>query len=226
MNFIKNNSGVIAVIALIIAVIGVFTPVGKSVIKSFGATPQNCGGTVTCFTDLAVNNFYNTAVQYLGGSTLATSYSSQVVTGTCATASTTLFAIANPYSATSTATSIVLFGTQGATTTDMVVGTSTTAFVSGAATNVSTVNANFLALTSVATSTQFYFVSGDTKYSFNEGTTTTTGGVPMVNQAKITLAPGESLVGYSTSTWSGSGNGNASIPSIPTSCTYKVEFRK
>lgn len=31
MNFIKNNSGVIAVIALIIAVIGVFTPAGKIV---------------------------------------------------------------------------------------------------------------------------------------------------------------------------------------------------
>lgn len=32
MNFIKNNSGVIAVIALVIAVIGVYTPVGRSVL--------------------------------------------------------------------------------------------------------------------------------------------------------------------------------------------------
>lgn len=32
MNFIKNNSGVIAVIALVIAVIGIYTPVGKSVL--------------------------------------------------------------------------------------------------------------------------------------------------------------------------------------------------
>lgn len=36
MDFIKQNSGVIATVALIIALVGVFTPVGKSVISSFG----------------------------------------------------------------------------------------------------------------------------------------------------------------------------------------------
>lgn len=36
MNFIKQNSGVVAVIALIIAIIGIYTPVGKSVSNLIG----------------------------------------------------------------------------------------------------------------------------------------------------------------------------------------------
>lgn len=36
MNFIQKNTGVIAVVALIIAIIGVFTPAGKIVSNAFG----------------------------------------------------------------------------------------------------------------------------------------------------------------------------------------------
>lgn len=37
MNFIKNNAGLIGVVALIIAIIGVFTPFGQSAVSQFGA---------------------------------------------------------------------------------------------------------------------------------------------------------------------------------------------
>lgn len=54
MKFLKDNAGVIATVALIIAIVGVFTPAGQSLIKSFGgvtnydevdATAIKIGGT-------------------------------------------------------------------------------------------------------------------------------------------------------------------------------------
>lgn len=54
MNFIQKNSGVIATVALVIALVGVFTPVGQSVVSKLGgvtnydevdATAIKIGGT-------------------------------------------------------------------------------------------------------------------------------------------------------------------------------------
>ncbi len=67
--------------------------------KSFGNTayPQNCGGSVTCFTDLSVGNAYTNLTAWLGGSTDITARQQQVTSGTCNAgfyaASSTLFAV-------------------------------------------------------------------------------------------------------------------------------------
>lgn len=149
---------------------------------------------------------------------------SQIPTvGSCATGTTTLFAIPNPHAATSTVFFGELYGTQGATTTDIVIGTSTAAGISLNNTFASGVKENYFALTKVATSSQFFAIAGQTKYSPEIATTTNANGVAVVQANSITVGPNEMLFGYSTSTFSGSGNGNttASTASAPSSCTYK-----
>lgn len=149
------------------------------------------------------------------------------ITGTCNVASTTLFSIANPFAGTSFATSTVIYGeiygTNGATTTDIVIGTSTAAGLPMTNTFSSGLKANFLALSSVATSTQFFAIAGEIKYSFAQATTTTALGAAAVQQPSIILGPTDVLYGYATSTYAGQGNGNTTAATAPTpsSCTYK-----
>lgn len=144
------------------------------------------------------------------------------VVGSCnsgTTASSTLFDIPNPFSSgSSTIMWFNLSGTQGATTTDIVVGTSTTSFVSQSATGVvatSTLKETYLGASVIATGTAFSLTAGAT-FSFNPGT--------YINNVLMVLGPTEHLLGMSTSTYGTARNGGTTTPTIqvPASCTYKA----
>jgi hypothetical protein len=149
------------------------------------------------------------------------------ISGVCNTATTTLFNIPNPFAGYPVSTSTVIFfelyGTNGATTTDIVVGTSTPAGLPISNTFASGLKEKLLALTNVATSSQFFAIAGQTLYSQNIGTTTDVRGVSVNQAATITLGPNDSLYGYATSSFTGSGNGGIGALTIPTvsSCFYK-----
>lgn len=176
---------------------------------------SNCGGSVTCFTDLSVGNFWATGmVAYGPGTTAATELQETVLVGTCATGTSTPFDLANPFSATSTVTIESLDVVGQATTTSLSIGTTTKS--SGlASTDLSPTLAN---AASIATGTEAFIISGVTAGLGSGQVSSGTG-----SQAKIVLGPNERIGAFATSTATGAGAANYS-PAL-TSCTYKIRVR-
>ena len=144
-----------------------------------------------------------------------------VVIGPCITSSSTIFAFQNPVAATSTLTLFNLWGTNGATSTDIVVATSTSQYVPATA-SVSNLGENILGMSTVGTSTQFYSVAGQ---SIGPGTGyNSASGASYKTNMYTVLGPNEWVVGFASSTYTSSRAGalGAGLYSIPTSCVYKA----
>lgn len=151
---------------------------------------------------------------FLGNTTAAGSIGSIASTGSCNAgsyaASSTLFAVANPFAATSTVTLQVISGTGQATTTSLAVGTSTTA------TGVATTIGGTLANISAGTTTPFWTSGG-----------VTVGSAGYVSAGAntfrtIVVGPNDFVVAVGTSTATGAGAANYS-PGL--SCAYKMEWK-
>lgn len=148
------------------------------------------------------------------------SVASYATVGTCADGSTTLFGLANPFSATSTAQLVALSGTDGTTTIDILVGTSTIA-TAPAGSNLA--SPTLLKATLIATSTPFYTSSG---VAVGPGTGYTE---PGTTNYTIAVGPSEYLVGQATSSYPGaSATGVSGITNAANTfnCTYKVLWMK
>lgn len=151
---------------------------------------------------------------FVGGSTAASSVGTTVSTGTCNAgsyaASSTLFAVASPFTATSTATLQVITGTGQATTSTLLVGTSTLS------TGVPTTIGGTLVNATISTSTPFWtsggVLAGSAGYNSPGANTFRT----------IVVGPSEFVVGEATSTATGVGAAQYT-PGV--SCTYKIEWR-
>ncbi len=232
INYIKANHLSLLIIAFL-----VFS-------SFFGAASQTPGFGVSPPANLTITSnpyqFNNTTIGVRTASTTVTNaltigtgggLATRVSAGACITSTSTIFAATNPFSATSTA-AVTLWGTQGATTTDILVGTSTNATAgTGLAVATSSVNASLIGAFNVSTSSQFYFVSGITNVSSTGGFTAANSGTYPTSMATILVAPGGSIVGFSTSTWGGqtagvngaTGSGKLGVPS---SCNYKVTWNR
>lgn len=153
--------------------------------------------------------------------TSVSSGSGIMVTTPCAAGTSSLAFIQSPFvGATSTVTFFKITGTNGATSTDILVGTSTvSALATGAAT--SSLSENVLGMFNVPTSTQFLSVAGST-IGPSAGYNSASGGTYRTN-AYTTIAPNEGLLVFATSTFGGTRNGGtgASQVAIPASCTIE-----
>lgn len=217
INKIKEWSGVIALVAVVLFLI--LNGSGKSPAR-LGGVINNCGGTVTCYTDLGVTNgLYVAAQSWLGGNTDATAVSTQTSVGTISgtnsgvsySASSTLFSAVNPYSATSTA-SITLYDVVGqATTSSLQVGTST-ALQGLSSTSVSKSLVNAI---TIATTTHYDIVSGlTTNADASAGSNST---------FRIVVAPNVAVSAFATTTAGGNQAANY-IPGL--SGTYKIVWSR
>lgn len=140
----------------------------------------------------------------------------------CNAASSTLGFIQTPFTgATSTAENITIHGLQGATTTDMLIGTSTQPSWIGGAT--STVAENVMGLFSVTAGTQFMSMAG-APLGPGTGYTSPSGGTYKTNAA-IVVGPNEGLLAIATTTNPSSKNGTTT-PTVaaPQSCTIDVTW--
>lgn len=179
--------------------------------------PANCGGTVTCFTDVAANNVFASVESWLGGSTDATALQRTVTTVNCSAgiyaASSTLAATLNPFNATSTASITRFFGTGQATTSNLLIGTSTAATgLISTSVSPSLVNST----NGLATTTSVFIMSGGTSAIGTGQVTSGTGTV-----GKIVVGPSEYVSAFSTSTASTVGAANY-VPGQ--SCYYTIEW--
>lgn len=149
--------------------------------------------------------------------------------GACSTASSTLFAVQNPFNGTNgfangtTTAYITLYGNQGATTTDILVGTSTVSAVAASGAT-STLAETLVGAFGVPTSSPFYISSGNTNV-FPRASALTGSTNLYVNNSEIVVGVSQYLLGFSTSTYLGGantgGNGAGQV-STPASCTYKI----
>lgn len=191
--------------------------------QSFGAVN---GGNVTNFDAVqTINGYWVGVVKVLGvlssgysvssiGSSAGTLDSSAAVGTSCNTASSTLFAVAPPSSATSTVSLIVMNIGGNATTSNLLVGTSTKS-TGLAASDVAPALVN--SSNGVSSSTVVWTSSGSV-----------TGGGGFIasgtgTQLRIPVKPGEFVVGFSTSTATGGGAAQYS-PGF-TTCTYKILYQ-
>lgn len=199
----------VALVAVLIIAIGayMFPTQTKEVMTNVGSSASDIQNTL--YSGIV------TTQMFIGGTTAASSIGTVVSTGSCNTgayaASTTEFAIANPFNATSTVILQVIAGTGQATTTTFQVGTSTasTGIVS---TTISPTMANF----SAATTSPFWVSGGITVGSagyLSAGANTF---------HTIVLSPNEFVVGFATTTATG-GGASAFTPGV--ACTYKLEWK-
>lgn len=202
----NRNLWIGLVVIGIIAICALFLP---KVQKSFGAAPQNCGGTVTCFTDMAAGNVFTTVEAWLGGSTDATARQQILSSGTCSLSSSVMFTVANPFTSTSTAEIQVENVVGQATSTTFSVATSSSTGLN-AQTTTGLINSGLVATSSTGT-----FVSGVT-YGSNGANSAGTSA-----QGKMLVAPSDFVSGYATSTYTGA----ASVGYVPgVSCIYKITW--
>lgn len=138
------------------------------------------------------------------------------VTGNCNTASSTLFSLQPPNNASSTLAFFKVTGTQGATTTDIVVATSSTPYTSGFTQATSTLAENIMGLAGVAANSKFESVAGVLMGSA-KGYTSPKGNTYATN-AMVEVGPTDSVIAFSTTTNVSGGGPNIAIPS----CTYKA----
>ncbi len=205
----KLKIGLAAVIAILLMIVILDHLPMKAITPVAGGTAQNCGGSVTCFTDLAANNLFAATEMWFTGSTDATAKAIIVSVGTLNTgtyaASSTVFAVANPFAATSTAEIEIKSGTGQATSTTLSVATSSPAML---AAGLARTGANSLGPTSlinsatIATSSAFDLFSG-----------ISTGSVSAISPgsgsvAKVIVGPNDSIAGFATSTAVGSAAAN------------------
>jgi hypothetical protein len=145
------------------------------------------------------------------------------VKGSCNTASSTILAIANPWQATSTLVHFSILGTMGATTTDLVVATSTIASPAYTTTTAtSSLGENILGA-QIAANAQFFSVAGVSLGAGTGYTNPTLNG--FVSNRAVGIGPSEYVIGFATSTAAaGAGGRGAGQVSVPSSCTYEAVF--
>lgn len=179
------------------------------------------GGNVTDYSAVnVVTGYWQNSVQILG--TLSTGFtelilgsSSGVITqtatvGSCNSASSTLFAVLNPFSATSTATLVSLQAVGNATTSQLAVGTSTTS------TGLGSVSQSLVASTTVATSSAFFIASG---IASGSGASYLTPATPLMRS--IVVGPSQYVAGYA-----GASSQGTQYTSGFTSCTYSIRWER
>jgi len=194
----------VALVAVaIIAIGGYFFPQTKAIFGNAATDIQN-----TVYSGLT------TAQLFIGNGSVAGSIGSTISTGSCNAgayaASSTLFAVANPFNATSTVTLQVISGTGQATTSSMLVGTST------ASTGIATTLGGTLANFSAATTSPFWVSGGVTVGSAGY----TSAGANTFRT--IVVSPSEFVVAEATSTAT-AGGAAAYTPGV--ACTYKLEWK-
>ncbi len=205
MTKVKLAIGVILV-AIVIAI--VYLLGHKAAVGTYGAISPT-DGSATNFTEITASVGAQLATLFLGGTTAATSIGEQVSTGSCASATTTTFAVLNPFTATSTATLQQFYGVGNATTTLFNIGTSTVSSIpTTGLTGSLVINA------SVATGTQFFLSSG-IRYG---GLALDAGSASL---RTIIVGPSEYVAGYATTTISGMGT---NYSGTYTSCVYKIRW--
>lgn len=134
----------------------------------------------------------------------------RVSSGSCASATTTLFSVANPMTSQSTSTAMVIIrGIGQATSTALTVGTTTSAV----GLTSSTVSSTLVNAATIATTTPFYIESGLTGSS-----TPTPAGSGTTRE--VVVGPSERIGAFATS--SASGAGAAGYVGGLTSCTYRI----
>ncbi len=138
-----------------------------------------------------------------------------ITSGNCNTASSTLFAVQSPSGATSTASIIRVSGTGTTTAMDILIGTSTSPYMSTGF-STSTLSENVLGVSAIASGAQFYSVAGQT-IGPGTGYNSASGG-PYVTRAQVVVGPTEYLKGISTSTAPTAGG------AIPSACFYSIEW--
>lgn len=211
----------LAIVAVILSVFAFFH-------KSVPGTPGQNGQNGQNFGSVASPDIPSPYVQWGG----VYHYS---VGGDCLTntnlATSTLFAIQNPAAATSTLIMLHIYGTQGATTTDFVVGTSTTpapsTLINATTTFPATGSSTYMGAFAVPTSSAYFLAGNETDNFAHDAAITRVSNY--TNQAIMTLGPTEYLIGISTSTFGGGNAGrNGSLTSglmgIPSTCHYSAEF--
>lgn len=152
-----------------------------------------------------------------GTSTSPASIAERQVIGTCADATTTIFALLNPYSATSTFELRLLTGINGTTSIALYAGSSTTAYApkNGNVVSTSVVNA-----TPIATSTSFD-ISGGVGAGCGVGCPSAGAGTAI----RVLVGPSQYIVGQATSSTAGAYS-STELQGITNttntfSCTYK-----
>jgi len=135
--------------------------------------------------------------------------------GVCNSATTTIFAVRNPFNATSTATVLAIEGVGNATTTTFEVGTSTKATGLAAA----DVSGTLIVNASVATTSGFYTASGIQSGASGSYLSPGTG-----SARSVVLGPTQYIAGFATTTATGAGA--AGFTGGFTSCTYTIEFTR
>lgn len=128
--------------------------------------------------------------------------------GTCNTASSTAFAVSNPFFATSTASVVMVNGLGNATSSLFEIGTSTVS--TGLTTSL--ISPTLVNATLATSSANYSFASG-----------VTVGSIGYVSAGsgtfgKIMVGPNDYVSAYSTSTYSGVG----ALNYTPSPCTYKI----
>ena len=225
---------VAAVVALVVAfgVVSVAKPTlpagvlvdAGSAAPSYGATSASFSATVfSHLSNLQVNGNLSVVgdIGWGGDANTGTYLHTIPVIGTCNTASSTVFSIATP-AASSTLLYFQITGTQGATTTDFVIATSTVASPAYTTTTAtSSLNENIMGI-NVAASAQFTSVAGVT-LGGDANYTNPANKTGFVSNAKVGLAPSTFIIGFSTSTAPGGAGGRgAAQVAVPKSCTYKA----
>lgn len=138
----------------------------------------------------------------------------------CKTATSTMFSLKNPFNATSTLVFAAVSGTNGATTTDFLVGTSTSANPAGTAVSTSTLKYNVFGLQGITAGAKFDAVAG-VMSAFTPPSSTP---YP-TSQENIIVKPNEYVLGFATSTTPAGNGGIASHSlSIPASCKGILRF--
>lgn len=178
----NNKLKILGIIALVIGVVfSVVISLGKS-----NSVIQLAG--ITNYDELQADRIIANATSTIGGLTGGIASAIQKVS--FASATTTICAASNPFAATSTLDlAIIRFTTAGATTTVFDVGTTTPA---GAAGGVARLDlASLIRGAGIATNTLPYVINGSSAANYVVGA---------VNNARIEVAPLESVVVYATST--------------------------
>lgn len=183
-------------------------------------TLRTGGGVITCGSSVTVANVTRgfTLVNNPPGAIVAVG-ACNVIAGN---ASSTVIAI-GPFTATSTVTQMFIYGTSGATSTDLLIATSTVPSPA-APVGTSTLNENILGFAGLAAATQFWSEPGVTMGS-SKGYTQPASG-PYKTTGAFQVGVGDYILLFSTSTnpVSNGGIGSAQV-AVPSLITMKMEYQ-
>lgn len=231
------------VVAIVIAIIGVFTPWGQQKTQQAAQQVQKAGAILDtnyfdffqATTGFQIGNQQAGTINTGGGvvscNTSAATANVALVSGTLPAtctltsvgASSTVIAI-GPFTATSTLTQLFISGFSGATTTDLLIATSTTPSPALPVTATSTLGENILGFAALPATSQFFSAAGVT-IGPGKGYTNPAGG-PYKTNGTLGIGPGEYILVFSTST-SLANNGGTGLTqvAVPASITLKYEFQ-